>query len=269
MATNYRENNMLINDPVPRNISKFPIHQTYLTSDSERTGTGGYKFKAPEVWSSARSGKKSIAIRSIEHIKKRHFVSFKIYYKVHGQSNISGLEYSVYTDLNDTTVDVISNFVSTFNSSINDVRLNAYYLNDELRFSIAPASGSSTYDLKIVDSTSSSSSNTYYPPTSFNIFFNQPLDYLQDFSSVLIFKNVWDRTNEINFHASFIPFDNYQYLGKLGDKWNNPIIYQDPNTSPLFNVWITTDLKTPLPILHEEFVIRITFIISSDSQYHT
>ena len=71
MATNYRENNMLINDPVPRNVSKFPIHQTYLTADAERTGNGGYKFKAPEVWSSARSGKKSIAIRSIEPIKKR------------------------------------------------------------------------------------------------------------------------------------------------------------------------------------------------------
>ena len=72
------ESNRIINDPVPKNVSKYPIHQTYLTSDSERTGTGGYKFKAPEVWSSARSGKKSIAIRSIQPIIKRHEVSFSI-----------------------------------------------------------------------------------------------------------------------------------------------------------------------------------------------
>ena len=71
MSTEY-----LINDPVPRNVSKFPIHQTYLTDDSERTGNGGYKFKVPEVWSSALSGKKSIAIRSIQPIKKRMEFAF-------------------------------------------------------------------------------------------------------------------------------------------------------------------------------------------------
>ena len=73
MSSNY-----LINDPVPRNASKFPIHQTYLTDDAERTGTGGYKFKAPEVWSSARSGKKSIAIRSIQPIRRRIGLAFAI-----------------------------------------------------------------------------------------------------------------------------------------------------------------------------------------------
>ena len=81
------ESNRIINDPVSKNISKFPIHQTYLTSDSERTGTGGYKFKAPEVWSSARSGKKSIAIRSIQHLKKSFDISFNLHIKIDGSTS--------------------------------------------------------------------------------------------------------------------------------------------------------------------------------------
>ena len=32
-----------IHDPVPRNVSKFPIHQTYLTSDAEGNNKGTYK----------------------------------------------------------------------------------------------------------------------------------------------------------------------------------------------------------------------------------
>ena len=66
-------------------------------------------------------------------------------------------------------------------------------------------------------------------------------------------------------NASKFPI--HQFLGELNDEWNNPIIYQDPNTSPLFNIWITSDLKTPFPILHEHFIFRFTFIISSSDFY--
>ena len=92
---------------------------------------------------------------------------------------------------------------------------------------------------------------------------------MADTAEVLVYQNVWDHSSTLYFHASFIPFDNYQYLGELYDKWQTPIIYQDPNSSPLFNIWITTNLKTPIPILHESFIFRFTFIISSDSQYRS
>ena len=103
---------------------------------------------------------------------------------------------------------------------------------------------------------------------SFDEIFNQPYTPNDGtFHDLLTFYNVWDRYI-LNFHASFVPFDTYQFLGSLGDVWNNPIIYQDPNTSPLFNVWTTADMKEPFPILHDSFIIRMTFIISSDSNYH-
>ena len=75
---NKTSENFLINDPVPKNVSKYPIHQTYLTDDAEPTGQGGYRFKAPEVWSSARSGKKSIAVRSIQWLPKTINLEFGI-----------------------------------------------------------------------------------------------------------------------------------------------------------------------------------------------
>ena len=57
MIHNTSQINAMLKDPVPKNVSKFPIHQTYLTDDAETTGTGGYRFKAREVWSSDRSAK--------------------------------------------------------------------------------------------------------------------------------------------------------------------------------------------------------------------
>ena len=82
MINNTSQINSIIKDPVPKNVSKFPIHQTYLTDDAQPTGTGGYKFKCPEVWSSARSAKKSIAIRSIQWLPKTLFLQFAIDIKV-------------------------------------------------------------------------------------------------------------------------------------------------------------------------------------------
>ena len=104
---------------------------------------------------------------------------------------------------------------------------------------------------------------------SFNMYFNQPLDYEPPITKSLTLNNVWDRCSALQFHASFVPFDNYQYLGAIFDNWNKPIIYQDANTSPLFNVWITTDMKHPINLLYEEFIFRFTFIIASNDQYHS
>ena len=100
-----------------------------------------------------------------------------------------------------------------------------------------------------------------------NELLNQPKDYFPSAALGLFYKNVWDRSTALNFHASFVPFDNYQYRGTIFDKWQTPIIYQDPNTSSLFNIWITSDLKTPLSLLYEEFIFRFTFIISSADHY--
>ena len=267
---NSRAENFLINDPVPKNVSKYPIHQTYLTDDAERTGTGGYKFKAPEVWSSARSGKKSIAIRSIQHLKKRQYLAFNIFIKSSGSNTIYTFSYSLYSNPEDSTIDILNSIKDTFNDNVGNFELKIYYIDNTLSFTVnsTDPADHNTYQIQIVDSSTETTDPRYYPSKSFNKFFNQPLDFMPTFADILNFDNVWDR-QDLNFHASFIPFDNYQYLGKLGDVWQQPIIFQDPNTSPLFNIWITTDLKKPFPILHESFVIRITFIISSESQYHS
>jgi len=269
MSINNQEANHYINDPVPKNVSKFPIHQTYLTSDAEGTGNGGYKFKCPEVWSSARSGKKSIAIRSIYLEKQAYYVNFRI--------NTEIMYVLIYhmtppdTPLYDFLESCQAKFkeaVEAYNATQDEEHKVNYELayrfhNQTLTFMVL--SGSSLIPFSITDI-----SNITAGSESLNIFLNQPKNYsgstLQ--KTTIEFNNVWDRLpDQLHFHASFIPFDNYQYLGDLNDYWNNPIIYQDPNTSPLFNIWITTDLKTPIKILHEHFIFRFTFIISSESQY--
>ena len=143
--------------------------------------------------------------------------------------------------------------------------LNIDYANSELSIYVK-----STASNRYVDIFLSERADETLPPEGLNCFLNQPADYsetLEFTTNMLIFKNVWDKEGPLYFHASFIPFDNYQFLGELNDEWNNPIIYQDPNTSPLFNIWITSDLKTPFPILHEHFIFRFTFIISSSDFY--
>ena len=277
MATNYRENNMLINDPVPRNVSKFPIHQTYLTADAERTGNGGYKFKAPEVWSSARSGKKSIAIRSIEPIKKRRQIQFSIKVaQAPAYSTVYSFDYSTVAGVDSTVIDVIGDITSKFNAWADDknydFRLDAVYQDNTLTFIMLDTDFQPTVDYSILITAYQATADEYgiyLPSESFNEFFNQPKNFMNEGDTTLVFNNVWDHSSTLYFHASFIPFDNYQYLGELHDTWQTPIIYQDPNTSPLFNIWITSDLKTPFPILHEHFIFRFTFILSSESQYHS
>lgn len=268
---NPRTENLFINDPVPKNVSKFPIHQTYLTDDSERTGNGGYKFKTPEVWSSARSGKKSIAIRSIQWQPKSLLIEFKLSIQTSSTPTTydSGFNYHNVIPPNITLYDVIIDIIDKFNSwaststDTKDYVLTYEFENTDnsLTFRVLNEAGNTSYPIRFT------SDDTNAPSDSFNKFINQPSTYFPDYTTDLTYKNVWDRSTPLNFHASFVPFDNYQYLGTIFDKWQQPIIYQDPNTSPLFNVWTTTDLKTPLKILYESFIIRFTFIISSDSQY--
>ena len=278
--------NLYIHDPVPKNVSKFPIHQTFLTSDSERTGDGGYRFKAPEVWSSARSGKKSIAIRSIQRLKKPELLKFKI--QIHNsidnddESDDVYFKYSNIVEPTSTTKLICTDIANKLTAFIDTNSLtmkytlgydvstsklyltfdhpNADYTDDENEYN-------NYYQFKIIDYNDVADS-TKHPPETFYRFFNQPLDQPTDFIYELTLNNVWNRDDILYFHASFIPFDRYQFLGELYDEWNNPIVYQDPNSSPLFNVWTTLDLKTPFPILYEQFIIRITFIISSTEVYN-
>ena len=286
-AISNKQANYLINDPVPKNVSKYGIHQTYLTSDSERTGTGGYKFKAPDVWSSARSGKKSIAIRSIQPLIKREQISFRI--KIHHTNDADdsvnedfAFDYKTIPNKDGTLIDVLSDIASTFErwattmtGTLNDetgewenpqFKLNIVYIDNILAFYVR-ATNNTGYDHYLLH-IGENGSNANNPSKSFNKYFNQPLTYDAGSSETLIYNNVWDYSSTVYFHASFIPFDNYQLLGELHDEWNNPIIYQDPNTSPLFNIWTTLDLKTPFPLLHANFIIRISFIISSTDFYN-
>ena len=267
---NTRDKNFLINDPVPKNASKYPIHQTYLTDDAEITGTGGYKFKAPEVWSSARSAKKSIAVRSIQWLPKSLILSFCLSIQTASSPATyeNGFNYNNVIPPNITLYDVISDIISNFNSwatTNNKDYILIYGYNNRsniLDFQVFNNAGTTKYPIRFtaIDDTNAASDT-------FNILINQPRLYFPAYTTYLEYSNVWDRTTALNFHASFVPFDNYQNLGTIFDKWQTPIIYQDANASPLFNVWITTDMKNTLKLLHETFLIRLTFIISSESQY--
>ena len=144
-------------------------------------------------------------------------------------------------------------------------KLNITYIDNILSFYVR-ATNNTGYDHYLLH-VGENGSNANNPSRSFNKYFNQPLSYDAGSTETLIYNNVWDYSSTVYFHASFIPFDNYQFLGELHDEWQTPIIYQDPNTSPLFNVWTTLDLKTPFPLLHVKFIIRLSFIISSTDFY--
>ena len=264
MSTNY-----LINDPVPRNASKFPIHQTYLTDDAERTGNGGYRFKSPEVWSSARSGKKSIAIRSIQWLPKSINLSLSITVEVTSSTTYTGFAYRKVIPTNVSLYDVLNDVLAEFNNNSAELELRYEFNNrtNQLKFSCWSTNLShldTNYKIRF-----NAAGDTTHPSIQLNRLLNQPEDYFPASTYYPTFDNVWDRTTALNFHASFVPFDNYQNIGTVFDKWNNPIIYQDTNTSPLFNVWITSDLKTPIKLLYETFIFRFTFIISSESHFQS
>ena len=256
--------NQAINDPVPRNVSKYPIHQTYLTDDAQLLSGGGYQFKAPEVWSSARSGKKSVGIRSIKWIPKQINLEFSL--KVHDVTNSTnetiniGMVVPPFTKTQ-TILEEISKQCDEYTTAHNnDYEIDISFANNQVEIQ---AVSNASYTIGLTKSFYTSGQL----PNSFDEIFNQPYSANDtNYYDILVIKNVWDRC-VLNFHASFIPFDTYQYLGDLGDIWQKPIIYQDPNASALFKVWTTLDLKTPFHIYHESFIIRISFIISSENSY--
>ena len=272
MLNNSPNANQLVTGHVPKNVSKYPIEQTYLTSEKGAASSTGWRFKMPEVWTSARSGKKSIGIRKIEWIPKREFLKFKMI--IQNQTSLaenSFLYYKIIPERNSIT-DILDDIQNTFQSWATTSNLNIIlgidYNESILTIDVFSASDETSYKIKIVkDTATGAGASITTPSESFNRIMNQPLTTLFEFSEQLTYKNVWDRNSLLHFHSSFIPFDTYQYLGALSDTWQNPIIYQDPNASPLFNVWATKDLKNPFPILHETFIIRMTFIISSDDHY--
>ena len=258
-----------IHDPVPKNASKFPIHQTYLTTDALGNSDGSYKFKCPEVWSSARSGKKSIAIRSIRWLSKTIELKFIIFFD-YGGSDAVNFKYHNSIPANMCLTDVLNDIQQRFaewcgegDADRKECKLVAYFDGDSHKVKLQVFKGEAPQNFRITSITSSTACSQ-----SFNIWLNQPKNYFPAAATSLIYENVWDRCTPLNFHASFVPFDNYQYLGAIFDNWNNPIIYQDANASPLFNIWITTDMKTRLNLLYEQFIFRFTFIIDVDDQYH-
>ena len=254
--------NELVKGYVPRNVSKFPIEQTYLTSDSEPTSTG-YRFKMPEVWTSARSGKKSIAVRSITHLAEPVSISFKLIIDPGSPNPYVGFLYSSSFKPSASFYDIISDICSVVKSVYPDLTLAYIFSNNTLSLEVFD-SDNNYYPFKIIKFDADQTTTT--PSESFNRFLNQPLDTISDFKQKQTYTNVWDRRN-LYFHASFIPFDTYQFLGSVDTIYPHPIVYQDPNSSHLFNVWTTSDLKTPFQVLHERFIIRISYIISTESSY--
>ena len=262
-----RVSERIIHDPVPKNVSKFPIHQTYLTADAEGNSDGSYKFKAPEVWSSARSGKKSIAIRSIKWLSKTIVLQFSIRFTVSSTDHIFSYRNTIPSNMSvsDVLVDVKQQFSQwATTNSLTTYDLTTYLEGDKNRLTIRLFNNTTRVNFRVASLGDASTCSQ-----SFNKWLNQPLDHFPAAADEQVYNNVWDRTTPLNFHASFVPFDNYQYLGAIFDNWNNPIIYQDANSSPLFNIWITTDMKTRLNLLYEQFIFRFTFIIDVDDQYHT
>ena len=263
-----------IHDPVPKNVTKFPIHQTYLTTDGERTANGGYKFKCPEVWSRARSGKKSIALRSIQWNSKTFMLEFILWIKFDNSTDDTFI-FSEIIPERTPLLEVFNLIKQNFNQwqevqNQNPTKPHEYEYNLTLEYTIdhtvnlGVGTRATTYKTAVTKI-----GDAIKPSESWNYLLNQPLDY-NEYPGYRLFRsydNVWDRVSSVHFHASFIPFDNYQYMGALFEKWYTPIIYQDANSSPLFNVWTTLDMKNAFPILHEEFIIRISFIISSEVHY--
>ena len=281
MFASTQATNHLINDPVPKNVSKFPIHQTYLTDDAELTASNIYKFKAPEVWSSARSGKKSIAIRSVTWHPKTYYLSFNL--TIHKISdgdtttNDQRILFRRFIAPYNKTFEILEQISSEFATHTADkpyfvgfeydnegnLTIQAIHRTDPtVKYSICLTKNG-------IKRKNPSDDTSPIIESPFDEIFNQPFTENDgNQHSIITLHNVWDRNN-LNFHASFVPFDNYQYFGPLGVEYQNPIIFQDPATSPIFNIWTTTNLKTHFPVLHETFIIRITFIISSDSQYRS
>ena len=219
----------------------------------------------PEVWSSARSSNKSIAIRKIEWVPKVESLRFKIILENQDDKSRSEVRINLViperTSITDILDKVIEEFDKNKTSGIPGLKLYVEYRETIVTFYI-DHEDDNPYTIKIC-----SLSEDDKPSASFNRVFNQPIDKFLDFDTELHYENVWNRCSPLHFHASFIPFDNYQCLGELGDTWQNPIVYQDPNGSPLFNVWATTDMKQRIPILYETFVFRISFIIDVEKHY--
>ena len=270
-----------LHDPVPKNVTKFPINQTYLTTDAERNSNGGYKFKCPEVWSSARSAKKAIAIKSIEWASATVFLNFNIKFHLKEGDNPDSEDHSddfsveISTPIinNLSMIDILNQLKLVINKELEKedappIVFYYEYKEDKVNLSVLDTTLTNTYQIYIekVDIKRDPVTNAVIY-NSFDRIFNQPYSGDINWSDKKIeLKNVWDRSS-VNFHASFIPFDNYQYLGELGDFFNNPLVYQDPNSSPLFNIWTTLDFKTPYVILHEPFCFRFIFIISVAENY--
>ena len=194
MLANTPPINQLVSGMTPRNTSKFLIHQTYNTDDSERTADNGYKFKVPEVWSSARSSNKSIAIRKIEWVPKVEFLNFKIVLENQNDKSRSEVKIALViperTSITDILDKVIEEFDKNNKTGIPNLKLCVSYAETFLMFYINHIADDN-YKIKICES-SLSSEGGEAPSASFNRVFNQPKDKFFDFDYDLHYFNVWN-----------------------------------------------------------------------------
>jgi hypothetical protein len=98
----------------------------------------------------------------------------------------------------------------------------------------------------------------------FQFLFNIANDELPDVYAALDhweFTNVWDR-KKIFVHASFVNNSSFHYLGTDGEFYTTPSkIYHQNITGNDFEVYLTTNGYTPIPLPYQDFSIELSFLI--------
>jgi hypothetical protein len=98
----------------------------------------------------------------------------------------------------------------------------------------------------------------------FQFLFNVSDDALQDVYAGLdhwSFPAVWDRKT-IFVHASFVNNASFHYLGTDGEFYTTPSkIYYQTFTGNDFEIFLSTNGVSPLPLPWQEFSIELSFII--------
>ena len=238
----------------------------------------------PELWNSSISSKKTIAIREINMIPQQYNLRFRMYWKVElsdtkkyngfikYDNTISNEDKTgeVLSDVKTYIDNVFANYTENDGELVNTIRFLYFYDETDNTYSFGIHSSQieksyphASISFKIVDFLYGDST---LGSESWNRLMNQPLEKPCDYANIHTYKNVWNKLN-LYFHASFVPYDNYQYIGAVKDIWYKPIIYQYTNASPIFKIWTTIDMINPLIILHEKFYVRLSFVLSSDDKY--
>lgn len=137
--------NELVKEKAPKNVSKYPIEQTYVLdyniNNNNNNKNNNYSCKMPELWNSSISSKKTIAIREINMIPQQYNLRFRMYWKVElsDTKKYNGfIKYDNTISNEDKTGDVLSdvktyidnvfaNYTENDGELVNTIRFLYYY----------------------------------------------------------------------------------------------------------------------------------------------